>query len=161
MYCAYSIPGVTASSLMYYYNGKAVRNLRFSSPLSLSLSLSGLLSAPLGLLSAPLCSSLLLLCSSLLLSAPLGLLLSAPLCSSLLLSVYSSLLLSAPVRLATGENRRGWRVALVRRVCGSMTRPCLRLYGQAVSVALCPGRVCGSMTRPCQRLYDQAVSAAL
>ncbi|KAJ3605355.1 hypothetical protein NHX12_027402 [Muraenolepis orangiensis] len=25
-----------------------------------------------------------------------------------------------------------------------MTRPCLRLYGQAVSAALWPGRVCGS-----------------
>lgn len=25
MYCAYTIPGMTGSSLMYYYNGKAVR----------------------------------------------------------------------------------------------------------------------------------------
>uniref|UniRef100_A0A3Q2PF10 Transcription factor 4 n=1 Tax=Fundulus heteroclitus TaxID=8078 RepID=A0A3Q2PF10_FUNHE len=24
MYCAYTIPGMTGSSLMYYYNGKAV-----------------------------------------------------------------------------------------------------------------------------------------
>ncbi len=26
MYCAYTIPGMTGSSLMYYYNGKAVRH---------------------------------------------------------------------------------------------------------------------------------------
>jgi len=26
MYCAYTIPGMTGSSLMYYYNGKAVRS---------------------------------------------------------------------------------------------------------------------------------------
>lgn len=26
MYCAYTIPGMTGSSLMYYYNGKAVGN---------------------------------------------------------------------------------------------------------------------------------------
>lgn len=27
MYCAYTIPGVTGSPLMYYYNGKAVRKV--------------------------------------------------------------------------------------------------------------------------------------
>lgn len=30
MYCAYTIPGMTGSSLMYYYNGKAVRHIRNS-----------------------------------------------------------------------------------------------------------------------------------
>lgn len=30
MYCAYTIPGMTGSSLMYYYNGKAVRHIRHS-----------------------------------------------------------------------------------------------------------------------------------
>ena len=33
MYCAYTIPGMTGSSLMYYYNGKAVRHSSIPSSL--------------------------------------------------------------------------------------------------------------------------------
>ena len=33
MYCAYTIPGMTGSSLMYYYNGKAVRHASIPSSL--------------------------------------------------------------------------------------------------------------------------------
>uniref|UniRef100_A0A674A1Z7 Uncharacterized protein n=1 Tax=Salmo trutta TaxID=8032 RepID=A0A674A1Z7_SALTR len=41
MYCAYTIPGITGGSLMYYYNGKAVSQLSStvdSSILTLSIS---------------------------------------------------------------------------------------------------------------------------
>uniref|UniRef100_A0A3Q3F800 Uncharacterized protein n=1 Tax=Labrus bergylta TaxID=56723 RepID=A0A3Q3F800_9LABR len=40
MYCAYTIPGMTGSSLMYYYNGKAVRHTHTSPSAASSVSFS-------------------------------------------------------------------------------------------------------------------------